>query len=90
MTDSDGESDSATSKISVEEEKDYPPTANAGEHRLFNSISKQFSSQITVQKKYFCFFSGITALFVSNFFFSGEDIIIYLPVTEVELHGNQA
>ena len=53
MTDSDGESDSATSKISVEEEKDYPPTANAGEHRLFNSISKQFSSQITVGKIFF-------------------------------------
>ncbi len=90
VTDSDGESDSATSKISVEEEKDYPPTANAGEHhRLFNPISTQFSSQFTVGNFYFCFFPGITAFFVPNSFCSGEDIIIYLPVTEVELHGNQ-
>ncbi len=49
VTDADGASSNATAKIKVEEEKDYPPTANAG-----------------------------------------EDIIIYLPITEVELHGNQS
>ena len=72
MTDKDGASDSAIAEIDVEPEKDYPPTANAGEDIIIYLPQTQVQSFLTATLRVAVLWLPFFSIFFFFFFLKGR------------------